>query len=631
MSRAIRSIRPFATFQRPVGGYKPAFEALEHRWVPVFIDNGLPVDTSGHFGLNVLTGGQVLESSNSAELNGVFSAGEDWMFQYEQIVDVGSDGGGVQLQNTNVTEAAFLDTDGSVVSRGTFDGENGVVGWEVRTSFEPGSEVATTSVTLDSDNPLGSIQFISELDTLIGGFDDDPQKILVPIGSPGASNFEAYVLNATDPVGFSQYGVYSDGVELVNASYVGWAADEYPDLILDILGPGTFYTPQGNINTTNLPPFDDPEFGTAYGPEIVTTAFAWSVNPSATTATITTFLEFLPTIPEPEVDVLILEPDFTQACTGETVTFTATALDSAGEAVVGATLNIVVDGANPQSTTVTTNIFGQATFGYVGEEPGFDVITATATEGAGTDTAIVEWLEEPIVSSLSGAVFLDFNGDGVRQPDEPGIANTNVTISGTTFICPFESVSLLTDADGSFAVALPEGIFTINIQSPPAYIAGQAVAGSAGGVAIGSSTIVDISLPAFVDGTGYNFTVLGLQPEFVSKRFFFASTNTDVLPGNIVRPEQTANVDLTGPAVIVPVTTEAPQVDSAPIVTDDFFPSLEEQEEEDPVITPPAIDNEWTAHRQQLDADRYRNLGSDEIDEVLAELEEEEAVTKGTT
>ncbi len=53
----------------------------------------------------------------------------------------------------------------------------------------------------------------------------------------------------------------------------------------------------GNINTTNLVPFNDPELGQVYGLADVTTAFAWSVDPDANTAKITTFLELVPRNP----------------------------------------------------------------------------------------------------------------------------------------------------------------------------------------------------------------------------------------------------------------------------------------------------------------------------------------------
>src|SRR6185295_10368744 len=60
-----------------------------------------------------------------------------------------------------------------------------------------------------------------------------------------------------------------------------------------ITGTGTNYTVAGNINLTNLPAITDPVLGPVNGPNDVTTAMAWTVNPNSSTATITTFLELV--------------------------------------------------------------------------------------------------------------------------------------------------------------------------------------------------------------------------------------------------------------------------------------------------------------------------------------------------
>jgi uncharacterized protein YdeI (BOF family) len=84
---------------------------------------------------------------------------------------------------------------------------------------------------------------------------------------------------------------------LVNATYQGFAADQYNDLQTAIQGAGTTYSVNGNINLTNLPQTSDPNLGTIYGLADVTTAMAWAVNPTATSATITTFLELVASDP----------------------------------------------------------------------------------------------------------------------------------------------------------------------------------------------------------------------------------------------------------------------------------------------------------------------------------------------
>ncbi|WP_145253363.1 Ig-like domain-containing protein [Planctomycetes bacterium Pan216] len=595
------------------GGFQPSLEALENRWVPVFIDNGLAPDSVGYFGIDVGDGGNGISSSVTAQGNTTLITEGQWIFDYFQYVDVGSDGNAVTLQSTTVTTPAFLDTDGSVVSQGTFAGANGDINWEARTSIAPNGDTVFTEVTFTSASALGDLQVISYLDEDVGGVSDD---ILAPSGTAGASNFQAFTLDNPERVGFSQGGIYSDGTQQVNANYDGWAADSFSNLRSDITGGGTTYTIDGNINTTNLPPFDDPDLGTVYGPADITTAFAWSVDETANTATVTTFLRLLSTDPSQDVDSITLEPDFQQRCTDQTATITATVLDFAGDPVFGATVDFTITGANPQTVSLTTNIFGQAVLNYTGTNPGFDVITATS--GNADATAIVEWIEDPIVSSLSGQVFIDFNNDGIRQPGEPGLADTPITISGNTFICPFETVVTSTDENGNFTVNLPAGVYNITIQQPAAYIPGQTIVGTAGGTMVNTSTIVDISLPAFTDGVNYNFGFLGLRPEFVSKRFFFASTTNDIIPGNITLPEQTASVDLTGADPTATVSTQflgytetrtAPPVNASTPVDDAGTTNI--------TTTETTTDTSTTTERR-------RRLGENEVDEVWAEYEEDE-------
>ena len=64
-------------------------------------------------------------------------------------------------------------------------------------------------------------------------------------------------------IGFAQGGIYTPGTGLVNATYDGLAADEFADLRTAITGAGTTYSPTGNIDTVDLPPFVDPALGSS--------------------------------------------------------------------------------------------------------------------------------------------------------------------------------------------------------------------------------------------------------------------------------------------------------------------------------------------------------------------------------
>ncbi|MFW6169659.1 MAG: choice-of-anchor L domain-containing protein, partial [Planctomycetota bacterium] len=181
-----------------------------------------------------------------------------------------------------------------VVSEGTVQGQNGAVNWHAESHLNDGEPIVYNTITLSSDEPLGELQFINYLDEDVGFVSDD---LLYVEGTPGSNDFRIFTLDDAERVGFSQGGILEPGPQLVNATYDGWAADEFADLMFDIEGDGTTYSVPGNIDTTALTPFNDPDLGEAYGLSDVTTAMAWSVDPTATEATITTLLELVPRDP----------------------------------------------------------------------------------------------------------------------------------------------------------------------------------------------------------------------------------------------------------------------------------------------------------------------------------------------
>ena len=66
-------------------------------------------------------------------------------------------------------------------------------------------------------------------------------------------------------VGFSHGGFYiNDGVNQENATYAGWAADQFADLITAVNGGTATFSIAGDIDQADLPPFPDPDFGTAF-------------------------------------------------------------------------------------------------------------------------------------------------------------------------------------------------------------------------------------------------------------------------------------------------------------------------------------------------------------------------------
>ncbi|MCU0876166.1 MAG: GEVED domain-containing protein [Pirellulaceae bacterium] len=264
------------------------------------IDNDVDPNTVGFFRFQPGPGGSVSFSIPNS-LSGVTAQGQtqllidqDFIFDFLNYVDVGANGGAIDLSTTTITQAPTLVSDDLVVSQGTFAGANGPVNWRVETRIDDGISIVYNTLILNSASPFGSLRFVNYLDEDVINL---TQNLLYQVGSPGQADFRLYTLDNGERIGFSQGGVYAGGPDLVNATYDGWAADAYSDLVTAIEGPGTTYSPTGNIDTTDLTPFIDPALGNVHGLADVTTAMAWTVDPTATTARITTFLELIPQAP----------------------------------------------------------------------------------------------------------------------------------------------------------------------------------------------------------------------------------------------------------------------------------------------------------------------------------------------
>lgn len=263
----------------------------------LLIDNDLDPSTVGYFSMLVGDGGSSNYAGVTAQGRTQTFVNEDFLFAFVNGISVAG-GGAVPLQDTTISQPAARVPSGEdvVTSAGSFTGQNGQVEWTATTSIADGSTVVVNTVTFTSANPLGALQFGNYLDEDVGA--SFFNNILYPSGAPGQANFAAFTLENVQRVGFSQGGVYTpDGTRLVNATYDGWAADEFPDLINELAAGTATFSVAGDIDLVDLPPFIDPALGLVYGPANVTTAFAWTVDPNAFTATVTTFLNLIPVDP----------------------------------------------------------------------------------------------------------------------------------------------------------------------------------------------------------------------------------------------------------------------------------------------------------------------------------------------
>lgn len=285
----------------------------DRRLLAVLIDNdGTDANKPGYFSVMVDNGGSLVRLTDRITAQGastpIFT--DAVIFDFLNFVDPESDGSAFDLSTTTITPAqqATLISDDRVRSMGTFPGENGTITWTVETYFNGTDPTLFNTVTFMSTSPqtLGNLRFINYLDEDVEAFDDD---ILFKRGSVPLDDLEVFTVDSTELVGFSQSGTYQPGPDLSNATFEGWAADEFPmepnrDGRLNpqqlrglITGGVTTYIQAGNIDEASLPPSTDPLLeallGEVNGPEDVTTAFAWKVSPTATMAKITTKLRLL--------------------------------------------------------------------------------------------------------------------------------------------------------------------------------------------------------------------------------------------------------------------------------------------------------------------------------------------------
>ncbi len=242
------------------------------RGAAVLIDNGV----SGDGALEVL----VLDGGDTRQLSidpvGPLGA-TDVVYDYFHYVQVGG-GTALQLSQTNVTSPAASVGPRSVYSAGDLAGVNGTVEWSALSSIQDGSEVYSTRLHFSSDEPFGQLRAICYLDEDTLGFSDD---VLVVLGTPGSTGFQLLTIDDDTDVGVSQAAVYT-------GSWVGWAADEFADLKNGILGGTATFSEPGVVDTVSLPPYDDPRFPglPAYGPEDITSAFAFDLPASAREASV---------------------------------------------------------------------------------------------------------------------------------------------------------------------------------------------------------------------------------------------------------------------------------------------------------------------------------------------------------
>ena len=153
-------------------------------------------------------------------------------------------------------------------------------------------------------------------------------------------------------------------------------------------------------------------------------------------------------------------------------------------------------------------------------------------------------LLSPSLSSLSGFVYHDLNDDGIKEPGEPPIPGTTVTLTGTTSQGTPVTLTTTTDNAGAYSFAnLQAGSYTIQELQPAGYLDGKDTQGTPGTGTTGNDIFSDITLAANVNGTDNNFGEL-LPSSLAGFVYVDANNNGIKEPGEAPIPGTT--ITLTG-------------------------------------------------------------------------------------
>jgi VCBS repeat-containing protein len=180
---------------------------------------------------------------------------------------------------------------------------------------------------------------------------------------------------------------------------------------------------------------------------------------------------------------------------------------------VGSQGGTLVNEGNQVLYTAPLGFLGQETFTYTITDD--DSLTSTAT--------VTIEVTQAANSSVSGQIYIDVNGDGVRDGNEIGFQGSQVNLTGTTIGNQSIERSVLTDASGIFSFTeLPPGTYELKQIQPAAAVDGSESFTFANVVAAQNS-LSNIVLDQGIDVTGFEFSELAIAPELVTIKWLFAS------------------------------------------------------------------------------------------------------------
>lgn len=305
---------------------------------------------------------------------------------------------------------------------------------------------------------------------------------------------------------------------------------------------GSFtYTPNANFNGSD--------------------SFTYTASDSVTSGSVTTVNVSVAAVADPPTAVSdsfnaseqtvsfdVLANDSTTPDVGQTLTITSVTQGSSG--------GLVAINGSVVNYTAATGFVGTETFTY----------TVTDTDGLTDTTTVSVVVEESADNALSGFVLLGSTG---ANSGVPGVV---LTVSGTDNQGNAVSQTVLTGADGSYMFdELPSGTYSLTQSQPTALVDGSVEMAVPGAI----STTNQLTNVVLSGGTTYannNFIEQSLDVQFVSMRWFFASTVfEDMLRETLASAEASVGNTALADAILNGSTTIETPANTAPIAIDDAF------------------------------------------------------------
>jgi len=190
-------------------------------------------------------------------------------------------------------------------------------------------------------------------------------------------------------------------------------------------------------------------------------------------------------------------------------------LDPAETAGIGGVIVTLLDSNGAVIGTATSAANGS--FGFPNLPPGTYTLVQTQPPAFGSSTSnsipvtvtaagVANQNFGETLATLSGNVFADTDGDGIRDAGENGISGVTVTLTGTDVNGNDVNRTATTDANGNYTFTdLPAGTYTITETQPTAFNDGADAVGSAGGDLAPTDSIIRVPVGAGTTSTNYAF------------------------------------------------------------------------------------------------------------------------------